>query len=175
MSETTTKEFEPITTQEQLDTIIKNRLAREREKWEKDNGTNNLKTQLEAKDEEVPSLKRSHYLEDARRAVIGDLASKGVTDEGRIERVLRHVDLEAIEPNEDGQPDRRAIQGQLAAIGKDMPELLTYRVGAGSGGSERPVVRLEEPLTRDEVEKMSPEEINSRWDTVRKFLAGERG
>jgi hypothetical protein len=38
-----------------------------------------------------------------------------------------------------------------------MPELLTYRVGAGSGGSRHPVLKTEEPLTRDEVEKMSPE------------------
>jgi hypothetical protein len=47
--------------------------------------------------------------------------------------------------------------------------------GAGSRGSHKPVLSPpEKPLTRQEVEKMGPEEINSRWDTVKAFLAGER-
>ena len=33
----------------------------------------------------------------------------------------------------------------------------------------------EKPLSRDELEKMSPEQVNSNWDRVRAFLQGERG
>jgi len=107
--------------------------------------------------------------------VVDELAKKGVTDEGRIQRVMKHVDLDAIEMGEDGQPARHAVQGQLIAVGRDMPELLTYRVGAGSGGSKRPVLKTEKPLTRDDLDNMGPDEINSRWGQVKAFLAGERG
>jgi len=167
--------FEPIKTQEEFDARIKNRLAREREKWEKESGVADLRTQVEAKDEEISSIKREHYLEDARRAVVNELAAKGVTDEGRINRILKHVDLDEVQPGEDGHPDGRAIEAQLVAVGRDMPELLTYRVGAGSGGSSRPVLQQEKLLTREEVEGMTEAEINSRWERVQRFLAGERG
>jgi hypothetical protein len=175
MTETKTKEFAPITSQQEFDEAIKSRLAREREKWSKESGTADLRAELQAKDQEIADLKREHYLDASRRAVVGELAAKGVTDEGRIGRILKHVDLEAIEPDETGQPDRLGVQGQLAAVGKDMPELLTYRVGAGSGGSRQPVLEQEKPLSRDELENMSEQEVNSRWDQVRAFLAGERG
>jgi intergrase/recombinase len=168
--------FEPITTQEQLDAIIKARLAREREKWEKESGTSDLQAQLAAKDEEIATIKREHCREDARRAVVNVLASNGVTDEGRINRILKHVELDEVEPGEDGQPDRRAIQTQLAAVNRDMPELLTYRVGAGSGGSSKPVFEQEKPLTREEVENMSAEEQNrpGMKERIDRFLSGER-
>jgi hypothetical protein len=57
-----------------------------------------------------------------------------------------------------------------------MPELLSYQLGAGSGiGSEKPVLTQEKPLTREEVESMSEKEINSNWERVKTFMAGERG
>jgi hypothetical protein len=177
MTETKTKEFTPITTQEEFDEAIKARLAREKEKWTKESGTSDLRAQLEAKDQAIADLKREHYLSDARRAVVGELAAKGVSDEGRVQRVLKHVDLEAIEPDENGQPNRLGVQEQLAAVGRDMPELLTYRVGAGSGGSRRPVLEAEKPLTREEVEAMTPEEQNrpGMKERIDRFLRGERG
>jgi len=168
--------FEPIKTQEEFDARIKNRLARERERWEKESGVADLRAQLEAKDEEISSIKRAHYLDDGCRAVVNELASRGVTDEGRINRILKHVDLAEVQPGEDGQPDRRAIQGQLAAVGKDMPELLTFRVGAGSGGSRQPVLERVKPLTREEVENMTPEEQKrpGMKERIDAFLRGER-
>jgi hypothetical protein len=175
MSETTTKEFEPITTQEEFDTRIKSRLAREREKWEKESSTEDLKAQLEAKGEEIAQIRREHYRADARRAVVDELAAHGVTEEGRIGRVLHYVDPDAIEPDEDGSPYFGSVKRQLADISRDMPELLSYQLGAGSGiGSKTPVLTQEKPLTREEVEKMSEEEVNSNWRRVQRFLQGER-
>jgi hypothetical protein len=174
MTMTENVEFTPEQ-QAKIDEIVKQRVARERDRLEKESGVEDLRAQLVARDEEIADLKREHYRADARRAVLDELGGAGVTDEGRIERVMKHVDLDALEPGEDGQPDRRAIQLQLAAVNRDMPELLTYRVGAGSRGSKSPVLKTEKPLTRDDLENMGPDEINSRWDTVRKFLAGERG
>jgi hypothetical protein len=168
------KTFEPITSQAEFDERIKARLAREREKWEKESSSEDLKAQLEAKDEEIAQIRREHYRADARRAVVDELASSGVTDEGRIERILRHVDLDAVEPAEDGRPHFGSIRGQLASVSKDMPELLSYQLGSGSGGSSKPVLQREAPLTREEVESMSEPEINSNWERVKAFMAGER-
>src|SRR5215204_4696482 len=132
-------EFQPITTQEEFDERIKARLAREREKWEKDSGVEDLRAELEAKDEEISQIRREHYRADARRAVVDELGAHGVTEEGRIERILRHVDLDAIEPAEDGSPYLGSVRRQLADVSRDMPELLSYELGAGSGiGSKKP-------------------------------------
>src|ERR687889_848796 len=121
MSETTSKEFKPITTQEEFDERIKARLAREREKWEKESDTEDLKAQLQAKDEEISQIRREHYRADARRAVVDELGAHGVTEEGRIERILRHVDLDAIEPTDDGNPRPVSVRHQLADVSRDMP------------------------------------------------------
>jgi len=161
--------------QAKIDEIVKQRVARERERFEKENGTEDLRQQLALKDEEISQIKQEHYRADARRAVVDDLAANGVTEEGRIERVLRHVDLDEIERAEDGSPSFGSVRGQLADISRDMPELLSYQLGSGSGiGSKEPVLTQEKPLTRDEVEQMSEQEINSNWDRVKRFMAGER-
>jgi hypothetical protein len=168
--------FEPITSQEQFDEAIKSRLAREREKWEKESGSADLKAELQSKDEEIAQIRQEHYRAEARRAIVAELGAHGVSEEGRIERILRHVDLGEIEPSEDGNPYFGSVRRQLASISKDMPELLKYELGAGSGhGSKRPVLTQEKPLTREDVESMSEAEINSNWERVKGFMAGERG
>ena len=167
-------EFEPITTQEEFDERIRSRLAREREKWEKGSGVEDLKAQLEAKDEEISNTRREHHLAAARRALRDELLARGVAEEGRIERVLQLVDLEAVDATEDGSPSRESVLTQIDGVATDLPELVRPR-GAGSGGSRKPVLAQDKPLTREEVEKMGPDEINSRWDTVKAFLAGQRG
>src|SRR5215208_1115268 len=167
--------FEPITTQEEFDGRIKARLAREREKWEKESGSADLKAELQSKDEEIAQIRREHYRAEARRAIVDELGAHGITEEGRIERILRHVDLGEIEPSEDGNPYFGSVRRQLASVSKDMPELLKYELGAGSGiGSKKPVLSGEKTLTREEVEKMSEEEVNSNWRRVQRFLQGER-
>jgi hypothetical protein len=170
------KTFEPITSQGEFDERIKARLAREREKWEKESGDHDLRAQLEAKDEEIAQIQHEHYRADARRAVVDELAAHGVTEEGRVERVLRYTDLDEIERADDGGPRLASIRGQLADISRDLPELLSYQLGSGSGpGSKKPVLSREKPLTREEVEGMSESEINSRWEQIKAFMAGERG
>jgi hypothetical protein len=169
------KKFEPITTQEAFDERIKARLAREREKWEKESDTEDLRAQLALKDEEISQIQREHYREGARRAVVDELGAHGVAEEGRVERILRYVDLDAIERADDGGPRLASIRGHLADISRDLPELLSYQLGAGSGiGSRKPVLPREKPLTSEDVAKMSEAEVNSNWDRVKAFLAGER-
>jgi hypothetical protein len=162
--------------QAKIDEIVKQRVARERERLEKESGVEDLKAQLASKDEEISQIRREHYRADARRAVVDELVAAGVTEEGRVERILRHVDLDAIEPTEDGSPYFGSVRRQLADVSHDMPELLSYQLGSGSGiGSKKPVLQREMPLTREEVEAMIESEINSRWDQIKGFLGGERG
>jgi hypothetical protein len=162
--------------QAKVDEIVKQRVARERERLEKESGIEELKAALEAKDEEISQIRREHFRSDARRAVLDELAASGVTEEGRIERVLRYVDLDEVEPGEDGKPYFGSVRQQLAGVSKDMPELLDFKLGAGSGiGSKKPVLTGEKPLSREEVEGMSEKEINSNWERVKAFMAGERG
>jgi hypothetical protein len=175
MTETKTEQtFEVIRTQAEFDERIKSRLAREKEKWEKGTDTADLRARLEAKDEEIAGLKKGHYLDATRRVFAAELDDRGVVDEGRRERVMRHVNLDEVEATADGQPSREHVLRQLDAVSRDLPELLRPR-GAGSRGSQKPVLDAEKPLSRDELEKMSPEEVNGAWDRVQRFLAGERG
>lgn len=154
--------------------IVKQRVARERERFEKESGVEDLKAQLASKDEEISDLKREHDLENTRRALREELASRGVTEEGRIERVMRLVDLGAVEVRPGGEPAREDVLAQIDGVASDVPELVRSR-GAGSGGSRRPVVDPpEQPLTREELESMSESEINSRWDQIKGFMQGQR-
>src|SRR5215217_981479 len=125
MTMTENVEFTPEQ-QAKIDEIVKQRVARERERLEKESGVEDLKAQLAAKDEEISQIQREHYRADARRAVVDELAASGVTEAGRIERILRHVDLGEIEPSEDGNPYFGSVRRQLASVSKDMPELLKY-------------------------------------------------
>ena len=161
--------------QSKIDEIVKQRVARERERFEKESGVEDLKAVLAAKDEEISQIRREHYRAGARRAVVDELAASGVTEEGRIERILRHVDLYAVEPAEDGRPYFGSVRQQFAGVSRDMPELLSYQLGSGSGiGAKKPVLLREKPLTSEDVAKMSEAEVNSNWDRVKAFLAGER-
>jgi hypothetical protein len=175
MTMTENVEFTPEQ-QAKIDEIVKQRVARERDRLEKESGVEDLKARLEAKDEEIAQIQREHYRADARRAVVDELAAHGVTEEGRIERILRHVDLDAIERAEDGGPYLGSARRQLADVSRDMPELLSYQLGSGSGiGSKKPVLTREKPLSREDVEGMSEQEINSRWEQIKAFMAGQRG
>ena len=170
------KTFEPITSQQEFDERIRARLARERERLEKESGVAELKERLASKDEEIAQIQRERYRENVRRELVANLEYKGITDEGRQQRILKHVDFDAIEPGHDGNPNPISVDEQLASIHQDMPELLPekFMVGAGSRGSKQPVLKTEEPLTREQVEKMSKSEINSNWQRVKAFMAGER-
>jgi hypothetical protein len=160
--------------QAKVDEIVKARISREKERWEKESGVDDLRTRLAAKDQEISDLARGRALDNTRRALLQELDRRGVDDEGRRERVLKLVDLGAIEVRPGGEPAREDVLAEIDGVAKDLPELVRPR-GAGSGGSRRPVIDPpERPLTREEVESMDEEEINTRWGQVRAFLAGQR-
>jgi hypothetical protein len=173
MTEKTEKTFEPITSQEEFDERIKARLAREREKWEKESGVEDLQRQIAEKDKELQDVRADHHREAAERAVREHLQSIGVVDEGRQSRILKYVDL-----GEVSLDDASTIMQSLVSVQKDLPELFEgHRLGgSGSRGSEKPVLDPEKPLTREEIEAMDPEEQRKPGmkERIDAFLAGQR-
>jgi hypothetical protein len=88
--------------------------------------------------------------------------------------VMRLLDFVAIEERA-GHEDT-AVRAQLENLSKDVPELLDpQQFRQYRGRADKPVLKPEKPLTREEVAAMSEDEVNSRWDQVKAFLSGERG
>jgi hypothetical protein len=156
------KTFQPINSQAVFDERIKARLARERERWEKESDSENLRAELEAKDKQLARVRGEHAVDIALR----DRGLTGPVGGPKAERIKKLLDFDTETPPE----------VQLETLSKDVPELFSLPRGAGSGGSSKPVLQPQEkPLSRDEVEAMSEQEINSNWNRVKAFLAGERG
>ena len=153
------EEFSPITSQDALDAIISKRVKEEKELREE---VETLKAQIEAKDKEIATLQKEHAVqwELARRGLDSPLTA------GKVETIKSLIDLGS----------ETSPAEQLDSLSKRVPELFQVPQGTGSGYfSKQPALDRERELTREEVEKMSPQDIDSRWDSVRKFMAGERG
>jgi hypothetical protein len=159
------KSFEPITTQEEFDERIKARLAREKEKWQRESGSEDLQAQLQAKDAEIATLQKTH-------AVEWELAKRGLdtpATSAKVESIKSLIDLDSeTDPAE-----------QIDSLSKRIPELFQIPEGTGCGrlaprSTLTPVLDREKELSREDVESMSEQEINSNWDRVKGFLAGER-
>lgn len=155
------KTFEPISTQEEFDERIKARLAREREKWVKESDTEDLKTRLEAKEAEIAALQKTHSLE-------WELAKRGLDTPltaAKVETIKSLIDL-----NSETDPAE-----QLDSLAGRVPELFEVPRGTGSGYfSKTPALDREKPLTEEDVSNMSESEINSNWERVKAFMAGQR-
>lgn len=73
--------------------------------------------------------------------------------------------LVTVEFDADGQP--AGVEAAAAAVLNEWPEL---KPAAATPGATNPGRQVK--LTIEQVKKMSPDEINSRWDEVRAVLAG---
>jgi hypothetical protein len=200
MSETELKE--PIIHQKQLDEIVKTRLARDRAKLEGE-----YKQALEEKDAEIARLQQQHeeelsatkaqaeaeiasakeqaesvrksWTDERRQAAIEQfLIERGHTDANKNQRILRYLNLDDVAVDEDGQPNSVSVAKALSQVQEDLPELFSegnpLQLGAGSRGSDKP---LDRPLTREEIEKLSPEEIKETpglMERVDQFLSRGR-
>lgn len=158
-----------IENQEQFDELVKGRLTREREKWEKETNIDEYRERAEQAESRAFARLRDR---DAKEV----LRSMNVPAE-RHGRILRLAELPTT-PGEDGEPDRKAIIESFKGLHSDMPEVF----GEGATVAETALdtstgdVDQDAPLSRERIEAMSAEEINepTMWERVQRFMAGER-
>jgi hypothetical protein len=171
-------EFQPISSQEEFDERLKGRLARERERWEKESVPKEqadalteestvLTRELEAKEREIRHLKAEHILETDLRA----RGLSGPVGDAKAQRIKSLINFDTDE--DQGVLD---VSLQLEALSKDVPELFEVPRGAGSGGSSKPVIAKDEALTREQIEELTPEEMAKPGVMARvdAFMKGER-
>ena len=152
----------PIENQEQFDQAIQKRLTKERQKWENERGSDS--GELEAAQEKARKLEAEIRERDARAV----LTEMNVDNQSRQDKILRLADL----PED---YDEKSLREAFKAVYKEIPEAFREAAhvmdkGVDTTGSDD----SSGPITREQVEKMSPSEINSRWDQVKAFLGGER-
>jgi hypothetical protein len=167
-------------TQEELDRIIAERLQREREKFRDYDALRRKaeefdKLQQAQMSEQEKLAKRLAELEQENQALrkqgqehtlkyeIMLLASRlGIVDP---EAAYRLLDLSRIEFGQDGRPTN--LEQGL----KDLIKAKPYLVHQAHAGSPTNPSRPHTSLTLEEIKRMSPEEINSRWAEVQLVLA----
>lgn len=160
----------PIENQDQFNEAIKDRLTREREKWEKETNIDEYKSRAEQAESNAFGRVQSR---DARQILTGMNVPKE-----RHGRILKLAELPT-KAGEDGEPDRKAIVEAFKGLHGDMPEVFgegatvaeTALDTSGGGGDDK-----DAPLTRERIENMEPEQINEpgMWERVQKFMSGER-
>jgi hypothetical protein len=158
------EDFTPITSQEQLDSIISKRLKDQKDQTEE---VEQLKAEVEAQKAEIATLQKTHSLE-------WELASRGFDQpvmQGKLETIRRLIDLDSeTDPAE-----------QLDSLSKQVPELFQVPQGSGSGrlaprSTLTPVLDREPRLTEEDIAAMSPEEMARPgiMERIDKFMAGQR-
>lgn len=167
-----------VNSQEEFDRLISGRLARAKQQWESEGGISEARRQAqeaEARAEAAEARARERIATRDARSLLQEM---GVGDPGRQERILRLADLSAVSYDEAGEPNAKDLRDALKLVHRDVPEIFGEGVqvidspadaGEGVGAS------ADAPITSEEqLEKMSPAEINSSWDRVAAFLRGER-
>jgi len=151
--------------QEQLDALIKTRLERARAEQSQ------RIAELEAAVEEAQAAGYQRILQRDARNLLGSMN----VATSRHERIMRLAELGDVAKTEDGEPDIRTLERKFKELYKEMPEVFgpdakVEEVGLDTSGRNGGA----DELTREKIESMSPDEVNSNWDRVKAFLAGER-
>jgi len=158
-----------VNSQEEFDELVKGRLTREKDRWEKE--TNVSEYRDRAEQAETRAFGRL-VDRDAREV----LKSMNVPSE-RHGRILKFAELPTA-PGEDGEPDKRAIVESFKGLHSDMPEVFGAEATVKETALDTSTGDTDQdaPLTRERIETMSPDEINepTMWTRVQRFMAGER-
>ena len=168
-----------INNQQEFDDLFKDRLRRARETWEKEQGISQYREQAQEAERRAQEAEARAYARIVERDARSTLSAMNVTDRGRQDLVLRLVDLDAIPETEGGDPDPQILTRKIKELHKATPEVFGPNAAVEERGLDTSTrvdtTATDGPLTRERIETMAPEEINSNWDRVKAFLAGERG
>lgn len=122
-----------------------------------------LQKQLAEKEREKSDLERQYQESNLRYEVMLAASKLGIVDP---EAAWRLLDAAEIEYDDQGRPQQ--VEKALQTLISKKP----YLTGGGSSGTTNPARALQ--LTREQIEKMTPAEINRRWDEVQKALESGR-
>ncbi len=122
--------------------------------------TDKLQKQLADKEREKSELERRYQESTLRYEVMLAASKLGIVDP---EAAWRLLDAAEIEYDDQGQPQQ--VEKMLQTLISKKPYLVA---SGGSSGATNPARASQ--LTREQIEKMSPAEINRRWDEVQKVL-----
>jgi hypothetical protein len=159
----------PINTQEEFDQAVKDRLVREKSRWEKETDIDSYRQRAEQAESNAFARIRDRDAKEVLRSMN--------VDPGRHGRILKLADLPTA-PGEDGEPDRKALVEAFKSLHGDMREVFgesatveDVALDTSTGDSDQ-----DAPLTTERIESMSPDEINEpgTWERIQRFMAGER-
>ena len=166
----------PKYSQDDMDSAITKRVARERKKWEKDQAEAKKKEQMT----EAEKLKAAKDEAEAKAAESQTIANKklvradakvaavaaGVKAE-RVNRFLKLVDLSDVDVDDKtGEPDSDAIKAAITEALEDVPE---FKAGDGKGGESGGDFSSSgsgKKWSQAEVDKLSPEEYEKHRDEI---------
>jgi hypothetical protein len=168
-----------VNTQEQFDELIKARLERARQQWEGEAGlaeARDAAREAESRAEAAEARARQKLAVRDARAMLSDM---GVTERPRQERILKLADLDKVGYDDQGEPNEKDLRKSIKAVHADLPEVFgpdanvlegaaDASQGSGSSGEAAAIT------SEEQIEAMSPEQINSNWDRISAFLRGER-
>lgn len=166
-----------INTQEEFDQHISGRLQRARTQWERESGLADTQRERDEARQRATRAERDALDRLMKRDARDVLAGMNVSDPKRQALILKLADLTGVQAGEDGEPNRKAITDAIKALHAETPDVFGTEAqvqdaapdggAAGSSGADA-------PLTREQIDKMSPQEINGAWDRISAFLSGER-
>jgi hypothetical protein len=168
-----------IEDQEAFDELVKGRLDRARQEWERQGGIAEARDQAREADSRAQAAEARARSKLATRDARGILREMGVADGVRQQTILRLADFDNVGYDDQGEPNEKHLRTAIKTVYKDLPEVFgenaTVLDGAadasqGSGESGG----LAAITSEEQISAMPPEQINSRWDAISAFLRGER-
>jgi len=144
-------------------------LAKEKREWEKKVADAEAKAKLSDDERLKAELAdtKTRLAERDKRDTAVELAAKS-----GVKNTKLFYSAYASELTVDANGNITNFADVLATAKADSPELfITAAHGSADGGAGKETPAT---LTKDQVEKMSPDELNKRWDEVSKFLASQK-
>ena len=167
-------------TEDEVENIVKKRLARDRKDRDAELEEERKKAQMseaeKAKAEKEEAEKKAKHAEQAANKKIIQAEAKvqalssGVKPD-KLDYVLKLSDLDGIEVDDKGEPDTKAIKAAVDAVIEDLPEL----VGATSVKSDAKDKGDKPTALSDEViSKMSDEEMAKRMPEIEEYYRNKK-
>lgn len=133
--------------QDEVNAIVTKRLARERKAWEKEQEEKRKKEQMTAEEKARAEREEAQRERDAARAEAAQARVEAAAeraalaagvDPKRVERFMRLVDLSDESLQDEGKPDKKAIEAAIASALEDVPEFKREGEPKKIGNSSNP-------------------------------------